>query len=234
MKHKILTVLYFIAFAIPIPIAIIGCLWSMLWGIAAGVEKFEFIQVILAVLGVVIGGTYINTYVYAISVTRKEKKFSRKTLLPLAHCLVAALYLLSIPVAGIVYDRTQKHFGFAKKDFIVVEESDTHGGFLGDGTYYLKLDCSHNTKKAMKNLKGWNNLPMSLPLDSYLFDGGMGLADSLGVPVITNGYYMFEDRHSESTDPTDESQLRIRASRNFSVAIYDSDTDTFYFIADDT
>ena len=232
MKHKILTILCFIAFAVPIPIAAFGCLFSIAWGMVAVNSAVG--SVIIAAIGIVISGSYIITYVYSLSATWKEKTFSYKTFLPMLHCFVAGIYLVSTVFITAELNDSYKRFNFRKKDFSVVYEDDTHSGFHGDGTYYLKLDCSQNKEKAMKNLKDWKELPMPLILDSYMFNGGMGLADDLGVPEIVNGYYMFEDRHSESTDPTDESQLRSRASYNFSVGIYDSDTDTFYFISHDT
>ena len=40
--------------------------------------------------------------------------------------------------------------GFDPSAFSVVEERDTHGGFLGDGDYYLILDCSSNADEAKK------------------------------------------------------------------------------------
>ena len=39
-------------------------------------------------------------------------------------------------------------FEFCKEDFVVIEELDTHDGFLGDGAYYLTLDCSKNQEKV--------------------------------------------------------------------------------------
>ena len=41
-------------------------------------------------------------------------------------------------------------FGFNKKEFKVVKETDNHRGFHGDGTYILMLDCSENREKALE------------------------------------------------------------------------------------
>ena len=54
------------------------------------------------------------------------------------------------------------------------------------------------------------------------------------MPAIYNGYYMFEDRHSESKDSRDDSELFDRYSYNFSIAIYDCDTDKMYYFEFDT
>lgn len=45
-------------------------------------------------------------------------------------------------------DFIAEHFGFQKNEFTIVEESDIHGGFHGDGSYSLILDCSTNKEKA--------------------------------------------------------------------------------------
>ena len=44
---------------------------------------------------------------------------------------------------------------------------------------------------------------------------------SPAVPEITNGYYFFLDRHSQSTDPHDDTNVLSRASFNLTIAIYD-------------
>ena len=62
-------------------------------------------------------------------------------------------------------------FGFHKSDFKVVEEHDTHGGFHGDGSYYLILDCTNNKEKALKNLADWPELPLSKNLELIMYGG---------------------------------------------------------------
>ena len=42
------------------------------------------------------------------------------------------------------------------------------------------------------------------------------------------------DRSSESTDNTDDSMLLSRYSFNFTIAIYDTDTDILYYFEYDT
>ncbi len=45
-------------------------------------------------------------------------------------------------------------------------------------------------------------------------------------PEVEQGYYYFRDRHSQSQDPTDDSELFGRGSWNFILAVYDSQTGT--------
>ena len=45
---------------------------------------------------------------------------------------------------------------------------------------------------------------------------------------------MFEDRHLESNDSRDDTELLDRHSYNFSIAIYDCDTNIMYYFEFDT
>lgn len=133
------------------------------------------------------------------------------------------------------------YFGFSKKDFTVIEEADTHGGFHGDGSYYLIMDCSENKEKALENMSGWNEFPLSENLNLIMYGGekdgvtyGYNLAEEAKIPKVENGYYCFRDRRSESTDSSDDSELFDRGSFNFSLAVYDSGTDIMYYFEFDT
>ena len=179
--------------------------------------------------GALIGGTYIISYLIALIKTCKEKKITKMSLLPLFHCAVAVIYVISLTPTAIYISETTEHFGFAKKDFTVVEEIDTHGGFHGDGSYYLILDCSDNKDKALEKVKNWNKLPLSENLNNIMY--GNSLTEETHLPIIENGYYMFKDRQ---TDSTDDSAIFDKASYNFSIAIYDSDTDKMYYFDFDT
>ncbi len=124
---------------------------------------------------------------------------------------------------------------------MAVYEQDTHGGFMGDGTYSLILDCSDNKEKALKTVQNWNRLPLSENLNLIMYGGEKdgtqylyNLAEEAHMPKITNGYYVFCDRSSESKDPVDDSELFNRYSYNFSIALYDCDTDKMYYFEFDT
>lgn len=133
------------------------------------------------------------------------------------------------------------YFGFTEKDFVVIEELDTHGGFFGDGSYYIIFDCSNNKEKALKIVEDWNELPLSENLNLIMYGGekdgvtyGYELAEEAHMPKIENGYYIFEDRHSGSKDSKDDSDLFNRHSFNFSIAVYDCNTNKMFFFAFDT
>lgn len=137
MKKKILIISLFTVFALPIPVAMLGCLLTIIWLLASLIKATTFVEIISALIGILIGATYIISYIFALNKTWKEKKFSMKSFIPIVHCLLALLYLLSLKPTSNYIGETTEYFGFAKKDFSVVEELDTHGGFLGDGSYCL-------------------------------------------------------------------------------------------------
>jgi len=128
--------------------------------------------------------------------------------------------------------RRSDRFGFKITEFTVVEEQDTHGGFLGDGTYHLILDCSENSSRAHEIIKVWKELPLSDNLDLMMYGGYF--AEEAHWPMISNGVYKFVDRHSESVNASDDTDLLSRYSFNFSIAAYDLDTDTLYYFEVDT
>ena len=136
---------------------------------------------------------------------------------------------------------TVGYFGFRTSAFTVIEEKDTHGGFLGDGTYYLILDCSERKEQATELIKDWKPLPLTENLQLFMYGGeknGVGyaydLAEEAHWPIINNGVYKFVDRHSEAVDESDDTNLFNRYSYNFTIAVYDFDTDKLYYFEFDT
>lgn len=154
--------------------------------------------------------------------------------------LVAAMVLL-LAACGGKTEPEQTYFGFSKTEFPVVKEVDTHGGFHGDGAYSLILDCSQKPEQAETLVSGWMELPLPENLSLILYGGerdgvlyGYDLAEEAGFPVVEHGWYRFCDRHGESTEPEDASALFDRSSYNFSLGIYDGDTDQLYYFEYDT
>ena len=119
----------------------------------------------------------------------------------------------------------------------IERDKDTHDGFLGDGDYFAKLTCSEKEEKEIKTK--WKILPISSELQKVLDmkkcdnDGCKSVFEKYSIPNITNGYYYFYDRHSESKDNS-EKEINKRSSYNFSIGIYDSDNDILYYYELDT
>lgn len=127
----------------------------------------------------------------------------------------------------------------------VIADADTHGGFHGDGTTFLAIQFDDTV--CLDSIEGnpaWKPLPLSENLTALAYGLEKGtsaygpyLTDEDGdpfFPVIANGYYFFEDRHSESTDPKDDADVLNRHSFNLTLAIYDADTDVLYHCEIDT
>ena len=101
---------------------------------------------------------------------------------------------------------------------------DTHGWF-GDGETFLTITF----EETPEWLADWKELPLT----GALVRVNESLANNY-FPDIQQGWYFFKDRHSQSQDSTDDSQLFGRASWNFTLAVYDSQTDTLYYYVLDT
>lgn len=147
------------------------------------------------------------------------------------------LALLLLPVCG-CGEKTV--MGFVPDHFTVVEESDSHGGWMGDGLYYLVLDCTENRDEALENVSGWKPLPLSENLRLMVYGGEKDgvrygyLEKDVHFPQTEEGWYCFVDRHSESTDSSDDTNLLSRFSFNFSLAVYDAAADRLYYLEFDT
>ena len=123
---------------------------------------------------------------------------------------------------------------------------DTHGGFHGDGETYAELIFSNDAFcSAIENDARWKKLPLTPTLDVVVYGGMLTNGESwssfikdddgnLLVPTVTEGYYYFYDRSAESKDPTDDSEILDRYSVNFTLAIYDAETNTLYYYEIDT
>ena len=136
------------------------------------------------------------------------------------------------------------YFGFKTSVFSVVHEKDTHGGFHGDGDYYLILDCSEKAEQAKELIDGWNPLPLTENLQRIMNMTCSGVEDGVYYsktlteiahwPIIENGVYKFIDRHADAIDETDDTDLCNRYSYNFSIAVYDLDVNMLYYFEFDT
>ena len=134
-----------------------------------------------------------------------------------------------------------RDFGINEKSYTVISETDTYGGFPADGWTFIVLDCSSNRDKAMQEISGWKRLPMSENLSIVMYGGKKnginyysGLVDKAGMPHVENGYYQFKDRRRDAEDESSDEGLLDRYSTNFSLIVYDCDTDRMYYFREDT
>lgn len=161
---------------------------------------------------------------------KQSLKINKVNLL-LFICLLLAAILFLLAMDNDRAHRTYlyRDCGIDKRDVRILAETDTHGGFHGDGTYFLAADCSAKSGKIRKIVQNWQKLPLPEPLDDaydVFCDGYFS-----EFPVITDGYYLFYDRLGQTSSPE---SLYDRASYNFNLAVYDSETDQLYYIRVDT
>lgn len=155
--------------------------------------------------------------------------------------MVAIIVCIVFSSCSTVGSGQSEYFGFKTSVFTVIDENDTHGGFHGDGSYYLILDCSEKREQAMELIKDWTLLSLTENLQLIMYGGEKdgvnyvyNLAEEAHWPIINNGVYKFVDRHSEAVDKSDDTELFNRYSFNFSIAAYDLDTNTLYYFEFDT
>lgn len=126
-----------------------------------------------------------------------------------------------------------------------IAHNDSHGGFHGDGMTFVSISFSDNAilSQILENNE-WKPMPLTQNLSILAY--GITTDDSrIGpyltgenreavMPEIENGYYYFIDRHSQSTNSHDDSEVLNRYSLNFTIAIYDVDTNILYYAKLDT
>ncbi|HIX89773.1 MAG TPA: hypothetical protein H9845_02610 [Candidatus Agathobaculum pullicola] len=120
---------------------------------------------------------------------------------------------------------------------------DTHSG-NGDGTAYVELHFDSNEMvKQIQADDAWKPFPLDKTAQTLVYgvsdetsSVGPFLTDEEGkalVPEIANGYYRLIDRQVEQDKATGADILN-RASFNFTVGLYDTDTNTLYCCELDT
>lgn len=188
----------------------------------------------------------------------RHYKFPVRLLIKIGLATMVALFIYFIfrmtptiidDVKGMLPNETKRissEIGVDISSGTISVHTDDHGGFHGDGMLYMEVQFSDDAVcTEIQNNTSWQTLPLSenLSILTYgRFTEGLTvispyISDEDGnslIPKITNGYYFFLDRHSESSDPTDDTNVLNRGSYNFTLAIYDSDTKTLYYVEFDT
>ena len=161
----------------------------------------------------------------------------------LAVCLIA---LSGCSKSESITDIITNTVGIELKNAEYATRIDTHDGFHGDGNTIVTVTVPNESVLAqIQSNPTWHSLPLSENLTALVYgikDGNASVGPYItvddsrtpAVPEITNGYYFFLDRHSQSTDPHDDANVLSRASFNLTIAIYDCDTEILYYLEFDT
>ncbi len=122
---------------------------------------------------------------------------------------------------------------------------DSHGG-MGDGCACITMTFEDDRcENGVSSSELWHELPLSDNLMKIVYgavEEGYYISpyitfDDDKTPCISyveEGYYFFLDRHSKSKNIYDDSEIFERSSYNLTVAIYDSQSDTLYYLELDT
>ncbi len=117
-----------------------------------------------------------------------------------------------------------------------ISYEDTHGGVPADGKTSIILQFNDNSVlDAIKKDPKWKAFPLDEIMQEIVYgsdmeiDGRPAPGPFMKVPEIQNGYYILIDRHSEK-----DKNILERYSFNFTVGLYDVDTNIMYFCKLDT
>lgn len=118
----------------------------------------------------------------------------------------------------------------------VLVQSESHGGFHGDGMTYAALSFEDDrVQSKIAENGGWKALPLSENLARLVRGLPTEELDSKSrILGVRNGYYCFLDRQADRTDRHDDTDVLNRYSFNFTIAVYDADADILYYVVLDT
>ena len=140
--------------------------------------------------------------------------------------------------------QAEKELGLDLSGGTVVAQSDTHSG-NGDGLSVLVLRWEEETlEKQLAADDRWQTLPGDL-LCQTLFWGASDETSQVGpffqeegqeiqIPLVTQGYWMVLDRHSQAKEGEDPKEMLGRYSYNCTAALYDTAQRTLYVCRLDT
>lgn len=115
------------------------------------------------------------------------------------------------------------------KDGVLLEHQDTHGGFHGDGSTFVKI----RGKVTIPDSRFWHDLPAPEEIIHTLSLRG-NTAPEYSAAAVKNGKWFFLDRHTQSMDPASFSSIHQRGSWNFTLAVWDETTETLTYFEFDT
>ena len=155
--------------------------------------------------------------------------------------LTAVIAMAILVSACQSYDDISMVLGADVNTAKVISKGDDHGGFHGDGERYIEFEFEDDTfEDTIKEDNTWHTLAVKDDTVTALLYGletpemTYGPYLEYNMPKVEKGYYFFYDRHSESKDPFDSSEVLERSSLNFTVAVYDAEVDKLYYVEFDT
>ena len=125
-------------------------------------------------------------------------------------------------------------------DSTVLMYKDNYGGFPMDGNSYAIIQLTQKGRKSFikstdKNDK-WHSLPIKKDFQKAIGVFDYDDEDSFGPDIskIKNGIYYFRDRYAENYPEESKTNINDRYAYNFTVAIFDFDTNKLHIYTVDT
>ena len=125
-------------------------------------------------------------------------------------------------------------------DSTVLMYKDNYGGFPMDGNSYAIIQLTQKGRETFikttdKNDK-WSSLPIKKDFQEAIGVFDDGDEDSFGPDIskIKNGIYYFRDRYAENYPEESKTNINDRYAYNFTVAIFDFDTNKLHIYTVDT
>lgn len=154
--------------------------------------------------------------------------------------VIVLLLLMALFTQRTPQGYVSKYLGIDCSRGTVNKAIDTHGGFHGDGDTFIEIQfLNEEFENRICESEGWSKLPLTENLHIVIY--GVANDEMISepwvageIPEIRNGYYYFEDRHFESKNIYDDSEIFERASRNYTIAVYDADAMILYYCEEDT
>lgn len=165
---------------------------------------------------------------------KKVLRFGCCTLLVLLLGVCLLLEML-IPGCAIVQmlkpepttqEKLEVHLGVSFEGTQVLQEWDTHGGFLGDGDWFVKLSCPDGFEDRLPTAVAadsedkstlWCELPLEGEAYTYFYEwGGVFEHPETGeraIPEVASGLWFY----------------RVTGPMNWELAIFDRAEGVFYF-----
>lgn len=163
-----------------------------------------------------------------------KKKIAYMFLLMILMCSLTGCFLWSINREISIF------LGISIPGNLEIEYEDTHGGFHGDGVTLARAQLEgKDAEKILKEIKdndNWKSLPLPKNIEIVMYGGEKDsmmyesdLAEKLDMPKIQNGYWIFIDRYNNEKRVTDGEELLSRYSANYTVGIYDAESNILYY-----
>ncbi|MDO4617171.1 MAG: hypothetical protein Q4B03_06915 [Lachnospiraceae bacterium] len=128
-----------------------------------------------------------------------------------------------------------KKIGHTELKTVSSNITDTHGAFHNDGVTFAVIELAEDSAAALTAditaSPDWTGYPMNETVQT-LVSNVLNKNDYIHIPEISNGYYQLVDRHADKN--SDDDEFLSRSSYNFTLVIFNTDTNTLYYCEFDT